>query len=328
MQPMQPIQSIMSPSFSTETIEQSYRILELIFERRRLLSGELEKEGNFFEEAEFHLNKIINFVLAGEPIHMILPAFPAKSPSRQKTLGHLPDHGEELAFRNLEDLCNKIKNIYAPGASITICSDGRVFADVVRIPDIDVTEYNDKMKLNAKEWNLASISFFDLDDVFPKNMDFSILREELMMEYGERLMELQERCRNEPQAREMYKGITKFLFEDFCGMGDFSGWTRTAIQNAARISAYRVIQRSNAWGRLLADRFKNSLRLSIHPQFRCSEKIGINLISESDCWTTPWHSVVLKKGEKIMLVKRKDAEDMNATLVFRAGKPSHYALEV
>lgn len=328
MQPMQPIESMMPSPFSTEAVELSYRILEIIFKRRRLLLGEHEKSGNFFEEAEFHLNKILNFVLAGEQVHMILPAFPAKSPSRQKTLSHLPDHGEELAFRNLDDLCSEIKNIYTPGASITICSDGRVFADVVRIPDCDVTEYNDKMKLNAKDWNLSSISFFDLDDVFPKNIEFSILREELMMEHGERLVDLQERCRNEPQAREMYKGITKFLFEDFCGMEEFSGWSRTSIQNSARIASYRVIQRSNAWGRLLADKFKNSIRLSIHPQFRCSEKIGINLISESDCWTTPWHSVVLKKGEKIMLVKRKDAEDMNATLVFKSGRPSHYALEM
>lgn len=70
----------------------------------------------------------------GKPIRMVLPAFPAKSPSRDKTLSHLPDHGEELALRNLNELCKRIGQIYEPGARIVICSDGRVFADVVRIP--------------------------------------------------------------------------------------------------------------------------------------------------------------------------------------------------
>ena len=47
---------------------------------------------------------------------MILPAFPAKSPNRQKQFLHLPDYGEVLALNNLNLLCNKITNIYSKGA--------------------------------------------------------------------------------------------------------------------------------------------------------------------------------------------------------------------
>jgi pyoverdine/dityrosine biosynthesis protein Dit1 len=58
----------------------------------------------------------------------VLPAFPFKSPNRvDKTLGSLPDLGEELALQHLNGLCESIKEIYEPGAKVTITSDGLVY---------------------------------------------------------------------------------------------------------------------------------------------------------------------------------------------------------
>lgn len=306
--------------------ELAFSIIMEIFSRRRLLPGELEKIELPHLETAPHFNKIMNAIEQDQPINLVLPAFPAKSPSRQKTLSHLPDHGEELAFSNLNGLCERISEIYSPGAKLTVCSDGRVFADIVRIPDQDVTDYNNEMRRYVKEWGLAHIEFFDLDDVYPNVKDFAMLREELMVAHGETLESLQQRCKTEKEAGEMYRGITRFLFEDFSGLDEFKGMTRNAIQGMARSAAYRVIQRSNAWGRLLAKRLPDSVRLSIHPQFRISEKIGINLIESTDCWATPWHSVVLKKGNEISLVPRHEAEKMNAALIFKNGRASHFQL--
>lgn len=301
-------------------------ILAEVFARRRLLSSEREKNPLPAIEAAPHLPKILGAIEQGKPLRMVLPAFPAKSPSRDKTLSHLPDHGEELALRNLDDLCRRIAGIYEPGARIVVCSDGRVFADVVRIPDPHVTEYNAALRDIARDLQLDHLDFFDLDDVYEGVKDYAILREDLMVQYGEALKPLQERCRTQAEAGEMYRGITRFLFEDFCGLPEFATLSRTGIQNIARINAYRVIQRSNAWGRLLADLLPDTVRLSIHPQFRLSEKIGINLIAQADGWATPWHSVVLKRGDRVSLLPRKEAERLNAALIYRNGRPSHYQM--
>jgi hypothetical protein len=74
-------------------------------------------------------------VRAGRPIRMVLPAFPAKSPNSDKVLGHLPDLAEELSVGFLEALCARIGEVYPPGAHLVICSDGRVFNDLLGIPD-------------------------------------------------------------------------------------------------------------------------------------------------------------------------------------------------
>lgn len=307
-------------------LEVAHKIIDEIFAMRRLLPGEDGKEEQFDLERAPHLDKILAAIEEDKPIDLVLPAFPAKSPSRKKTLSHLPDFGEELAFRKLNQLCERIARIYAPGATLTVCSDGRVFADVVRIPDQDVTDYNSEMRRLAREWQLEHLRFFDLDDVYTTVKDFPTLREELMITNGEALESLQQRCKTEREADSMYRGITRFLFEDFSGLEEYRDLSRNAIQNLARAAAYRVIQRSNAWGRLVAKKMPNSVRLSIHPQFRVSEKIGINLIDQTDGWATPWHSVVVKKGEQITLMPRHEAEKLDAALIFRDGRPSHFQL--
>lgn len=59
---------------------------------------------------------------------MCLPAFPFKSPNTQsKVLGRLPDKGEEFAMAHLNGLCLAVKDIYPPGAKLTIVSDGLVY---------------------------------------------------------------------------------------------------------------------------------------------------------------------------------------------------------
>lgn len=68
------------------------------------------------------------YVAKNEPVQMVLPAFPFKSPNRKdKTLGHLPDLGEEIALQHLNGLCESIAEIYQPAANIVITSDGLVY---------------------------------------------------------------------------------------------------------------------------------------------------------------------------------------------------------
>ncbi|MCB1179683.1 MAG: L-tyrosine/L-tryptophan isonitrile synthase family protein, partial [Leptospiraceae bacterium] len=102
---------------------------------------------------QHHFPKILNKVLKNEPILFVLPAFPDKSPNLNKVIGPLPDYAEELALSFLSKMCEKIKKIYSPGAKIIICSDGRVFSDVIGIKDSDVTRYQDKLDKLILEGN-------------------------------------------------------------------------------------------------------------------------------------------------------------------------------
>jgi hypothetical protein len=72
-----------------------------------------------------------NFVKARTRIDMALPAFPFKSANKAyKALGFLPDKAEEIALARLHNMCKRIEEIYEPGSSVVIISDGLVYNGV------------------------------------------------------------------------------------------------------------------------------------------------------------------------------------------------------
>lgn len=87
-----------------------------------------EKTGGSWKGLESFVPIVIEQVKKQEPIRMILPAFPFKSPNaRDKVLGTMPDFGEELALSHLNGLCDNIGKLYGPGADVYISSDGLVY---------------------------------------------------------------------------------------------------------------------------------------------------------------------------------------------------------
>lgn len=74
------------------------------------------------------LECIGHFVTERKQVEMCLPAFPFKSANKAyKVFGILPDKAEELALERLNTMCSRIAEIYAPGAKLTIVSDGLVY---------------------------------------------------------------------------------------------------------------------------------------------------------------------------------------------------------
>lgn len=87
-----------------------------------------EKQDGSWKGLEAFIPTVEEQVRCQEPIRMILPAFPFKSPNaRDKVLGTMPDFGEELALAHLNGLCENIAQVYTPGADIYISSDGLVY---------------------------------------------------------------------------------------------------------------------------------------------------------------------------------------------------------
>lgn len=284
-------------------------ILELIFEMRNLLPGLEPSARHSHIGGRRHCNLINAAIARNEPVVMILPAFPAKSPNREKTLGPLPDMGEVLALKRLQRLCADISKIYRPGAELIICSDGRVFSDLVGVSDQDVSAYSRGIQKIVQAFELSHIKFFDLENVLPK-ASFDEMRSLLTENYSDMLEEVKQKTSQCPDAQQMFNGIHRFMFEDQLVLKP--GLSRTQARQQSKLLAYQVIQRSNAWSRLLEEYFPQAVRLSIHPQPIVSQKIGIRLLASADIWRTPWHSVPVFDGVDFRLMGCKEAEALGA----------------
>jgi pyoverdine/dityrosine biosynthesis protein Dit1 len=276
--------------------------------------------------AATQLPRLRHFIERNARIDFILPAFPTKSPNPRKVLGHLPDMAEKIALQFLERLCQHIKSLYAPGARIVICADGHVFADLIRVRDNIVESYQQAMKRHVDTTHdgcLELVNLTDLDTVAFDSHDR--LRQRLVDEHAEPLGLIKTRLMNNEQDLLLYRSITRFLFEDGL-LPDYNG-SRTALQRDARQRAVGVIQRSWAWGNLLAQCFPDAIRLSIHPQPAASLKIGIHMLPTRDDWLTPWHGVATRVNGRFVLMKRSEAERMGGRLMKVDGAPSHYVID-
>jgi pyoverdine/dityrosine biosynthesis protein Dit1 len=270
-----------------------------------------------------HIDRLISAIERREPIVFVLPAFPGKSPNPAKVLGPRPDMAERQSLGFLNALCLRIEEIYAPGAQIVLCSDGRVFNDVVGISDGDITTYQQDLVAIIEDLKLDRLELFNLDDIF-LNSSFEEMRLRLMDGHGESFEDLQAEVRAGGDAQRLYCGITRFLLEDALRPG--MTVSKTALQKECRRRANEVIRRSRAWDRLLAECFPEAVRLSIHPQICGSRKIGIHLMDTDEAWLTAWHSVAVEIRGRFRLMKREQVEKLGAELVFRAGRPSHYVM--
>lgn len=305
-------------------------LAEIMKYRRVPRSNELCNDETCHHCQSVHLPKIIKAIENQKPVSFVLPAFPGKSPNTEKVLGTLPDHAERLSLMFLANLSTKIKQFYKPGIKIIICSDGRVFSDVVGMNEKNVSEYQSELSRIIDEMELEDLSTFNLDNHF-EDLSFNQMRDELMKLYGTSTEVLQHKVRKgtqesasleEKEANRMYCGITRFMYEDSLFQGQTK--SKSALQNEARIKAYEVIRRSNAWSELLVERFPDAVRLSIHPQTCGSKKLGIRLVG-NESWMTPWHGVAVKSSKGFILMKRSEAEALNAVLKLDiTGRPSHY----
>jgi pyoverdine/dityrosine biosynthesis protein Dit1 len=320
---------LVDPPADPETTAQAREILRLVFRHRRTLPGAAKCTQDVIDNVceqclEPHLPFVRRFIGAGLPIHFVLPAFPAKSPNPAKVLGRVPDMAEELSLQFLDNLCAEIRKIHGPGARITICSDGLVFSDLVGVTDADVNNYAERITQIIQQLHLESLETFHMQDLYDEAGSGEQMREWLCRHYAESKETIRERLHSNDSQQALFNGIQRFLFEDQVAID--KGKSRSRVRSECKERTYEVVRRSDAWGRLVADCFPASLRLSIHPQPPHSEKIGILLAESPDVWLTPWHAVALKENGHFRLVKRHEAEELGASVVSNNGSPSYMEL--
>jgi pyoverdine/dityrosine biosynthesis protein Dit1 len=306
------------PPLVENEVAMSREILRLLFRDNRVLSG--VSPGLSAPSEALHLPRVQAFIRAGAPIALVLPAFPAKAPNARKVLGALPDLAEARALEHLSELLDGIESIWAPGARLTVCSDGHVFADVVGVSDAEVDLYRAALLVMIDD---GRISWFDLSTALGAGQPAN-LREHLLASYGASTQSLRDRAAKSPPLAAQVDGIHRFLFEDEVVL--HPELTRSQAKKQTRDRAYEVVRRSEAWGALIACVFPDALRLSIHPQPDPSTKIGINLLGVRDPWLTPWHAAAVVDRTGTVLMHRADAEELGARLVLDGSRPSHLEL--
>lgn len=271
------------------------------------------------------MKKIEERMERNEEIIFVLPAFPAKSPSPEKTSGTLPDFGEVLALQNLQKLCERLTELHPAGATVAICSDGRVFSDVVKVSDANIDQYNTGIKTIIKEYNLTHLRVYSMEDFFPDRTP-DALRELLLDVYAHSLDEVHGLVKEKESYKNLFNGVHRFLFEDEVHHNKTS--SRSAIQKETKIRAYELIRRSDGWSKLLDEHFKEALRLSIHPYPLGHEKFGIKLLPSSSKWATPWHNVAVKMKNRFELMHKSEALKLNAQLKMENNKYAYFEVPV
>lgn len=308
---------LVAPPADRDATAVAREILRRVFRHRRLLPKE-NCPGSASDNPcdrclEPHLPLMRRFVGAGLPVHFVLPAFPAKSPNPEKVLGRGPDKAEELSLQFLNHLCEEIRDAYAAGARVTICSDGLAFSDLVGVTDADVVSYGEQIAEMIEKSGLSSLEMFHLRDLYDEAGSGEEMREWLCRHYADSNEAIRQRLHSNENQQALFNGIQRFLFEDRVVLEKDK--SRTRVREECKERTYEVVRRSDAWGRLVANCFPAALRLSIHPQPAHSEKIGILLGEAKDVWLTPWHAVALKEGERFRFIKRREAEELGASVV-------------
>jgi len=173
-----------------------------------------------------------------KPIHMVLPGFPAKSPNLNKVLGKHPDKGEQLALCFLNNMCDSIQSLYPPGAKITICSDGHVFADLVQVADGDVDSYNKEIANIIKHEKFNNLDMFGLWNIFGDANSETKLKK-FINECTQSHDDIKQLIKNTPRELAMFNGIEKFLLEDFLYLEPTK--SKNSLRKKAHELTYSVI---------------------------------------------------------------------------------------
>ncbi|KAI9320353.1 Pyoverdine/dityrosine biosynthesis protein-domain-containing protein, partial [Zopfochytrium polystomum] len=256
------------------------------------------------------------YVERSMPIRFVLPAFPCKSPNTEsKVLGTLPDLGEELALRTMDFVGKMIKQVYPPGVSFLIVSDGHVFSDLLGVDDNAVVQYGNTLRAMSQTMGLSCpFGFSGLDDLLlmPSNSASDLARlglDDLVLEQpldslvtpdanrARRILQatsgsseefLKKEIMEDPEVTTLYRGFSRFLLEDLNHPSLANLPSKNARKKLCARLAFLMIMRNRAYSAMVALVYPLHIRISIHPHPNAGPKFGIRLI----------HPTYLYRGEQ------------------------------
>ncbi|KAK8431996.1 putative pyoverdine/dityrosine biosynthesis protein [Phyllosticta citricarpa] len=291
-------------------------------------------------------------VKAEQPVVLVLPAFPFKSPNaKDKVLGVLPDKAEEVSLLHLQSLCNNIKDVYAPGAELWIVSD---------VSDETVYTFGETLRTMAKDLGCTSVKFARLSQMpaLKRNLPVEMLeysdsrsyeriaplvRQNLVSVFGAADHDVDKDIASNPDIKATYMGYLKYLSHDlkknndleFGEVSESSGsltassdsevpkTSRKSFKRHVSRVAKSMIYRGKCYAACVQEWHPNAVRLSIHAA-NSATKIPISIIpSTTGRPITPWHStMVCRLDGTFQPMTRSEAEACSdLELVYRNRQP-------
>ena len=261
----------------------------------------------------------------GRRLLFMLPCMPFKSSNTaSKVLGDMPDMGEYLAIKRLDDVMLRFGEVYPPGAQLVLFSDGRVYCDLFRIDDETTSRFKAAVR---RIYPAQRITWSDLDEFFADSTD-TTKRVALEALFGATPAKVIERIDNDPDFRENYTGFKGFLQTDLTlkptGLRD--GGINSQLRNIAR----GLMGRNFAYGCMMRVLFREHIRFSIHPSSNGrtglpgGAKFSVSLVGASD-WGTPWHNCALRRLDGSWeLIRRSEAEQRGYSIERSATSLPYY----
>lgn len=320
---IQPISFGANPS--TEIAQE---VLNTLFRYRRPINN-IEAPEAMSVFSSIWTPKVESYVQAGKPIEMMIAAFPFKSLSRKKCVSEHADMAEAVCIGHLSNILNEIKATYSPGGRLHIFSDGHIFSGIEGNPsdEMAILYANELRTIIAQNNPEGSINLVTLEDIYGDDVIDS--RNKILLEHAQTFKQIRDKVISDSVMANDFCGIKRFIYEELCGIDNYSELSNSKKQKLSKDLAYQTIQASEAWTSFLRLRLPEAIRLSCHPQnYDSPNKIGVWLGKSKDNWLTPWMGVAVKLGDNdYTLMQNSQTQQLGLRLVKTGdGRPSHYEI--
>lgn len=269
------------------------------------------------------LDTVRSFVAKQEPINMVLPAYPFKSPNHNsKVLGSDPDVGERMSLQHLNSIGACIQQVYPSGGYVTVVSDGACYNDLLGVSDEEVFNYAKSLQHIAERLGLKHLRFTDVFEFLDGEVSPTTAEE-----YSSRVGDLKQRLfalflppgynfdkeiESDNNALSTYRGYMKFLSLDLATFYSKKGMSKSAARKHSSKVARGMIERGKAFSSLVATKSPLHVRLSIHASDNTG-KLSVALLPHKRYSTfpvTPWHNTPYLDATSVSLsLSRKPTAD-------------------
>jgi len=260
---------------------------------------------------EHHKRTIARYIEKGEPIHCIIPAFPGKSINPDSVFSGEPDKGDLMGVQTLIRLQEEISEVYAPGCKIAIFHDGHFFRNTGCARSFEEMDaYVERIKEETKGKGFRSYTIGD----FYAETTYEEMLETFYLERIPSQDALRACIAGSDRAKSDLTHKICFVYNEFAPvLWPYASNTKKQVNS--KKTAYEFMAIEKGISSLIADKFPDYVRLSIHQQDDpASKKFFINLLPLCDGRSTPWFHVLLEKNGAYSLVKKKDIIGAEACL--------------
>lgn len=264
----------------------------------QVLDGYLFKaEGDRFSDSgrTYLAGELARCFRRGEPVRMVLPGFPCKSPNcYDKAFGVLPDYGEVMAIERLDQLAQEISDLYPPGCEIAILSDGTTFNDIVGVPDQVRSTYNLALRTLC---DTHCIRWVSLEDLFPQASSSAALRSMLIKHAHlpwKNAKVLAEQCQQDENLSHRHDKWCGHLYNDLRLCREPTQHEDEYLRQLSG-KAYEMMLRGEALNAAVSRHFPDHIRLSVHQYDNAGPKFTFALAEGLKCAVSPWHTVPVRQ---------------------------------